>query len=163
MTDMIRYRTSSIDGPLPADALTVEGQIGHCCKLACYSAVHSSMGIKAFIEHLSAPIALNQIKLYFNRFGQCVGYVVWAYLSPRTEKRLLTEPDYRLKDYEWSEGQSLWIVDFLVPHGSLDLVLVDFRDNLFAKDKSVTYFRLKSRKRIAKQLSRQDSCSFFKK
>lgn len=112
---------------------------------------------------LDTPTLLDQIKLYFNPYGECLGYIVWARLTPDVEKRYLAGADLSLHWMEWNEGTSLWIIDFSCKAGSVKHILEDMRDNLFESDETITYFRLRNGKRIFKRISRSDGGHFFKK
>lgn len=142
-------------------AIDTASMVGEVCALAANSVQHRSQAVGGLISSLKAPILLSQIRLFHNNFGQCLGYVVWANLSPRVERRLLSDPTYVLKEFEWNEGGSLWIMDFLVATGAVKEVLAEMRDCLFASRRTVTYFRYRNGKRIVKQLSRDDLTAFF--
>lgn len=157
----MRYSLSSVGGKPGETQLQRAQTIGFICDLARGSPLHGQMGLGALMGMLDSAIQLEQVKIYFSDYGECMGYVVWALLAPDVERRFLGGKDLSLHITEWNEGASLWIIDFLVPRGSLHYVLRDLRDCLFKDYDTVTYFRFKNGKRIAKQLSRQDGGSFF--
>ncbi len=105
---------------------------------------------------------LGQVKIYFNNYGECMGYVVWATLAPDVERRFIRDKNINLHPTEWNEGISLWIIDFLVLRGSLQYVLADLRDRQFAAYETLTYFRIKNGKRIFKRVGRTDGGRFFR-
>jgi cytolysin-activating lysine-acyltransferase len=71
--------------------------------------------IRAGIEQ---AIFHEQIEFYYNLKGFPIGYVVWAYLTPDTERRLLNDRDFTLHPSEWNEGNALWVLDVCYPYGS---------------------------------------------
>lgn len=157
----MRYNLRAVGGK-PGDAESQRSQsIGFVCDLARGDPLHRMMGLGTLMEMLDSAIQLEQIKIYFSDYGECMGYVTWAHLSPSVEQRFLDGKDFSLHITEWNEGTSLWIIDFLVPKGSLPYMLRDLRDCLFKDHDTITYFRFKNGKRIAKRLSRQDGGSFF--
>ena len=107
------------------------------------------------------PMELKQVEVFFNHFGTCVGYATWAYVCHDVEQRLLRGGRVTLQDFEWNEGNSLWIIDFLVLNGSLKSVMTALRDKQLAQSQTVTYFRHKNGKRICKRLSRNDYSHFW--
>lgn len=135
--------------------------LGFICGLARNSHRHAQMPLGSLLGMLDSAILVGQFKLYFNHYGECMGYVVWAFLAPDVENRMLKGKGTTLNLEEWNQGASLWVIDFLVPHGSLPYVLRDMRDNLFKDHDTVTYFRFKNGRRIAKQISRSAGGSFF--
>lgn len=157
----MRYSLSTIGGKPDETGLRRAKTVGFICDLGRDSHFHAQIGLGALMEMLDSAIQLEQIKIYFNDYGECMGYVAWALLAPDVEKRFLSGKDRSLHIIEWNEGTSLWIIDFLVPKGSLPYVLRDMRDNLFKDHDTVTYFRFKNGRRIVKRLCRQDIGSFL--
>jgi len=135
--------------------------IGFVCAMARSAGNNRKRRLDDFLKTIDAAIDLNQIKLYFNNHGQCMGYVTWAYLSPAVEQRLVRVRNLSVSISERVEGTSLWILDFVVPRGALQYVLADLRDVVFADEAAVTYARIKSGRFIPKRLSRDDGGSFF--
>lgn len=158
----MRYSVNTITGTVQKADTARAAAVGFFCSLGVYSG-DGALSLRRFVSQLQAPLQVQQYKLYFNDFGDCVGYVTWAYLAPDVEKRLLSGEDYRLHTCEWNEGTSLWIMDMSFPHGSIKHVLKDWRDNLFKNFDTLTYFRVKSGKRIFKRVSRADGGYFFRK
>lgn len=157
----MRYSLSAIGGN-PGVAERDRAQLfGFACDLARSSKAHNRVPAGVFLEMLRSAIEVEQIKVYFSNYGECMGYLTWAFLSPAVETRFLRGNDFSLDISEWNEGGSLWIMDLLVPRGSLRYILRDMRDNLFPEYETVTYFRLKRSRRIVKRLSRLDFCSFL--
>lgn len=158
----MRYSVSTITG-VPGDTDSQRAtQIGLICQLCTLSPVHANFPVQRIVSQLNSPMTVGQCKTYFNDFYQCVGYLAWAYLAPDVEKRLLSGEDYHLQTCEWNEGASLWIMDMVVPHGSIKHVLQDLRDTLFKDQDTLTYFRIKNGKRIFKRVSRADGGHFFR-
>ncbi|MEI8363687.1 MAG: toxin-activating lysine-acyltransferase [Betaproteobacteria bacterium] len=158
----MRYSVSTITGKPESGDIQDATLLGFVVKTCAQSAAHANVPLRRILGQLSCPIETRQYKLYFNDFGQCVGYLTWAYLAPDVERRLLSGEDYRLHTCEWSEGASLWIMDLVVPYGSIKHVLQDLRDRLFKDYETLTYFRMKNGKRIFKRVSRSDGGHFFR-
>ena len=159
----MRYSVSTITGKPDSSTVQAATLLGFVCQLASRSAVHANLPLRRILGLFSSPTEVQQYKLYFNDFGDCVGYVTWAYLAPVVEKRLLSGEDYQLQTCEWNEGASLWIMDMVVHYGSIKHVLKDWRDNLFKNFDTLTYFRVKNGKRIFKRVSRADGGYFFRR
>ena len=157
------YSLTAIGGKPTENGLKRAQTFGFVCELARSSQFHSQIPTGSMIGMLDSAVQLSQIRVYFNNYGECMGYVIWALLSQDVEQRLLRGTDLSLDSTEWNEGSSLWIVDFFVRRGSLPYVLLDMRDNLFANQETLTYFRVKNGKRVSKRLSRSDGGNFFRK
>ena len=105
-------------------------------------------------------IRFGQLKIYFNAYQECVGYVVWAYLTPDVEKQFIAGKIRALDDWEFNDGTSAWILDMAVAPGSLPYVLEDLRDAVFLNHAHVTYFRARRGRQVCKRVSRS-SVSYF--
>lgn len=159
----MEHSTLTITGEASGPHVERAQFIGHVMQLAARTAHHNSVPLQVLADRALTAHSLEQAKLYFNDYGQCVGYVIWALLSPEVERRFLGTPDSSLHISEWNEGGSLWILDFVVPYGSLRYVMDDLRDQLFPHQACVTYFKYKNRKRMAKRMSRDSFAHFFKR
>lgn len=157
----MRYSVSTITGKPSDSEVQSAALIGFVCKASVQSPIQAALPLRRIISQLHSPIEVGQYKLYFNDFGQCVGYLTWATLAPDVERRLLSGEDYHLHTCEWNEGASLWIMDMVFPYGSIKHVLNDLRDNLFKDYDTLTYFRIRNGKRIFKRVSRTDCGHFF--
>ncbi len=112
---------------------------------------------------LSRAIELNQIKVYFDRFGRFCGYAWWVDVPPALEPRLLKQGLGVLGANELSMDGTCWMVDFRASLGALPAILLDLRDALSPGSGSLTYFRYKRGRRIAKRLTRESPASFFRR
>lgn len=119
--------------------------------------------LSVVLREIVPAIAAGQIKLYFDRYGIFVGYIVWATLAEDIEQRMLKERNFELGPEDRVSGSSLWVTDLVVTQGHLPYVLSDMRDTLFAALDEITYFRVKPRKRIAKRVSRNGKYAFFRR
>jgi hemolysin-activating ACP:hemolysin acyltransferase len=136
--------------------------VGAACQLAALSASHRGVSIRGFIDSLRMPINLGQVRVFHNDFGQCMGYVTWARVAEEVHHRLVSDPMAKLHEFEWNEGDRLWIMDLLVPKGSIRPVLATFRDQLFQDAEEICYFRFKRGLRICRSVARDQRLSFFK-
>jgi hemolysin-activating ACP:hemolysin acyltransferase len=159
--ELTPYSMSSIGGKPTENQTRRVSTIGFVFDMASTSVSHMHLPVTALMRQVNIAISTEQIKVYFNNYGECMGYVVWALLAPDVESRFFNG-DLSLQLVEWNEGTSLWIIDFLVPRGSLKYVLRDLRDDVFKDHSTVTYFRVKRGKLITKQMGRNDGGNFFK-
>lgn len=157
----MNYSLNTVGGCAGEAANSANQLIGAICQLAAQSKVHAAIPLKTVIERVRMPIELRQAKVFYNDFGQCMGYATWAYLCPEVEQRLLRGGKPDLHDFEWNEGSSLWVMDLLVPDGALKQVLTEMRDRLFCQAPTVTYFRQRNGKRMCKRMSRADRSYFW--
>lgn len=118
----------------------------------------------SYLRDVIAPAMQHHLfRLYFNRRGVPVGYVVWAFVAEDVQTRFLQTGKWDLHESEWREGNLLWIVDFAAPFGHVYPMLQHLRDHVFPKERELRYYRIKNGKMIAKAISRDDRCSFFKR
>ena len=157
----LKYSFNDIKGHGKYDAQENVLDLAAICDLSAKYNSHSSIPVGVLVANLQMPMKLNQYKVFYNSFGICMGFCTWAFLSPRTEKRLLREKVHVIEFFEWCEGDSLWIMDFLVPRGAVKNVIASFRDELFLTSSTITYFRYKSAGLVFKRVARSDRSYFF--
>lgn len=163
MGDDVEYSTLTIGGRASTAEREQAEFLGFVMSMAAHSALNNRTAISTLVERAKTAYGLGMAHLFFNSYGQCVGYISWAHIARDVEQRFLSTPDASLHISEWNEGNSLWVIDFVVPFGSLRYVLEDLRDRLFAEHRVITYFRFKNGRRIAKRLSRDSVSGFFSK
>jgi hemolysin-activating ACP:hemolysin acyltransferase len=147
-----------------SEAATLQAvPIGFVASILRASKAHSHYPVSYIRDLIEPALAHRLIKLYFNQKGDPVGYVVWAYVAEDVQTRFLQTGKWDLHESEWREGRSLWIVDFVAPFGHTYAILKDLRDHVFPKERELCYYRIKNGKMIAKSVSRDDRCSFFKR
>ncbi len=111
---------------------------------------------------LKRAIALNQIKVYFDRFGRFCGYAWWAQVPSAQESRLLKQGMGAMEVDPLSMEGAPWMLDFRASLGALPTILLDLRDTLSPRSESLTYFRYKRGRRLAKRVTRESTASFFR-
>jgi len=157
----VQHSLVNLEGEPSDTKLERARALGYICGMARNNQHHAKIPLGSLLGMLDSAIKTNQYKLYFSHYGEFMGYAIWAFLTPEVENRMLKGKDTTLTLEEWNQGTSLWVIDFLVPRGSLPYVLRDMRDNLFKDHDTITYFRFKNGRRIAKQISRSAGGSFF--
>jgi hemolysin-activating ACP:hemolysin acyltransferase len=159
----MNYSLTTAGGKASDADIRQDQMLGAIVRLMSQSGFHARMTVHQAVDRLRMPICLGQVKVYFNDFGQCMGYLTWAYLTPDVENRVMAGGQNSvLQDFEWNEGRSLWVMDLLVPGGAIRDILVDMRDHLFSTSGTATYFRYKNGKRLCKRISRTDNASFWR-
>ncbi len=158
---MRRVSYWEVEGTASDRENTLAEQYGYACALMASQASHGKLTVAYLWQVLTPAIQQENIKFYFNQDGAVVGYVIWASLCPAVEQRVIGSGQFQLHLSEWNEGDSLWIVDLLVPHGSLKYVLADLRDQVFAGRPAVRYVRRKNQRRMIKEMARNPRQGFF--
>jgi cytolysin-activating lysine-acyltransferase len=136
--------------------------VGYACMVMAAAPVHAERQMHCVRSVIEPAVAHKTIRFYFNEGGRPVGYVAWALLGAEAERRVLKTARTDLHMSEWTEGDSLWIIDMLAPFGHLKHIMRDLRDVLFAEHAQVRYCRRKQGKAIAKQIGRDSRCSFMR-
>lgn len=135
---------------------------GHMVLRCAAREEYSGMTLQELLERLNPPVLNGQFRIYFSIFGVCIGFATWAFLSPEIKERLLENYRSHLKTYEWNEGSSLWIMDFVAEQGAGKVIAADLRDNVLSKFESVTYCRRKLGRTVYKFVERNGSLTYFK-
>lgn len=138
------YSLASVDGMRKSGNATRDSTIGAVLDMAARSRQHSTLNVKEFYEGLVIPLALDQLRTFYNRVGHPLGYCCWAYLSEATQDRVLHSGSSLLFDFEWNEGPYLWIIDFVSLQGALPSIMKHLRDEVFPESKEVRYLRRRS-------------------
>ncbi|WP_350616551.1 toxin-activating lysine-acyltransferase [Pseudomonas sp. HY7a-MNA-CIBAN-0227] len=97
--------------------------IFNCKKYSLLHAIVLKHWIVPAIEH-------DQIRVYFDKFSNPVGYITWAHLARDTELRLLNDLDFSLHLSEWNEGGRTWILDFCFPTGMAKFSIAQLKKDL---------------------------------
>lgn len=134
--------------------------ISFAFSLMVQSKNHALLPMSYVLKAIGAAKKHQYLKFYFDDCGVPIGYVMWAFLAPDVEKRVMKTGIWDLHESEWNEGESFWIVDLLVPSGNVRPILRDMRDVLFPNEKVMSYLRVKNNRVIGKQIDR-DCCSYF--
>ena len=156
------YSLCAVGGMPSAKVRQGQEEIGAICELAARTDLLRGYRVCDMVARVRMPIRLHQFRIYYNHFGQLMGYLTWAWLSHEVEARVIASRMIQLEAFEWNEGTSLWIVDFVVLAGGVNSVLADLRDNVFSDEKSVAYFRYRQGKKIAKRVCRDDASNFWR-
>lgn len=115
------------------------------------------------LDRVVAAVAAGQLTVFFDRFGEISGYVLWGMVHPQQEPLLLKNGPEILNVCELTGQGNPWILDFQTMNGALPNILLELRDVEYLNSQMVTYFRYKGNRRLVKRCSREDKVSFFKK
>lgn len=127
-------------------------------------APHRAAPMDGLMRMVDGALDNSCVQLFHSRYGNCIAYVIWAWLSPAVERRMLGSPSAMLEYDDWTEGTSLWILDFSVEPGALMHVLRSMaQQQLFRDAPTITYIRRKNVSRIVKQLCGADLDRFRRK
>lgn len=157
----MNYDASGVTGVGAEGSRTRLARLGDIVQFAGTRSSHAGLPAAYFVNVLGAAHAVDQVKVFYNDFGQCMGYVAWALLDPEVERRVLRTGRMDLRDFEWNEGASLWITDFLVEGAALQNSLAYMRDHLFARHEVVTFARWRKGKLQFKRAVRSSTSWFW--
>ena len=110
---------------------------------------------------IQRAIEVGQIVVFVNSAHECVGFAIWATLTPEVERRFIGGKPRQLAPWEFNDGASTWVLDFAAAPGQLRPILENLRDVVFKDREYVTYHRVKAQGRLCKRLSRADRTSFM--
>jgi len=130
--------------------------------MAAGTAERCDIELSRMVNLLRGAQNVGQTRVYLNAYGECVGFVAWAFLSPPVEREYLRGNRRPLGEWEYNEGTSAWILDLAVRRGCLKYIMADMRDNIFAQCEQITYSRMRQAKCLTKRLSRNDRSSFMR-
>lgn len=132
-------------------------EVGYVMSLIAQSPRKDGNQISYLNSILSPALQTRQICFLFNEDGTPVAYLIWAHLAPDVEERVLKSFRFDfLHVSEWNEGDSLWLVDLVAPHGHFKNVLRFARDTLFRDEQRVRYLRANRNFRYAVEHARNN-------
>ncbi len=135
--------------------------VGLILPLIAEGPLAAQKGLGWHMDRIIQAVALDQLPIYFDRFGRLAGHVLWTQVDPALDRALLKSGSQVVGAAELSHQGVAWILDFNAMFGELPTVLRDMRDQRLARQDTVTYFRYKRGRRIAKRIARSDRSSFF--
>lgn len=115
------------------------------------------------VSTVTAAIEKGQLHVYFDRNGMCVGYVCWAFLDNETQQRMLSDARFKPAVDKWNSGPNTWIMDFFIVKGHLPSVIDHLCSTVFVSAETLTYFRLKNGKKVAKRIERCTPHALFRR
>jgi cytolysin-activating lysine-acyltransferase len=90
---------------------------------------------------IEPAIRHKQIQFYYDECGKPMGYLAWAMVAPDVADRLVNDPRVVLHESEWNEGDILWIIDFVAPHGRVLEMVSHAKEKLFNAFPECRYVR----------------------
>jgi cytolysin-activating lysine-acyltransferase len=92
-------------------------QLGLVTALWSQASSHRHMKVGKLTQSVETAIHHGHIGFAFDNEGAPLAYWTWALLSDDVVARLLDNPRTVLHESEWTEGERLWIMDFVAPRG----------------------------------------------
>lgn len=135
--------------------------LGLAFQFAAQLPSHQRQPLATFAALARGALQVGQMRVYVNAAYACVGYVIWAALTPDVERLYISGRPRPLADWEFSDGTSPWVLDFAVAPGLVRPVMEDLRDLVFQDYNQLTYFRQKGSRLTCKRLTRDDRTSFM--
>ncbi|MCW0447184.1 toxin-activating lysine-acyltransferase [Xanthomonas sacchari] len=116
-------------------------EIGAVAFLMAQHERHGGYTVRSLPTRISPAAMTRQIRIYYSPHGAPLGYITWAWLSEEAEHRWITMPDAPLHQSEWTDGETLWIIDFLSAPGFGRKIFNHARKTLFSDQRSVKALR----------------------
>lgn len=135
-----RYRVATIlESQGSPIASSYANQLGAVVDLLMRHKIYQRYPIATLRAWVMPAIKASQIKIYYGKYGASIGYITWAWLSLHTANRWVNDPAILLHASEWTDGDALWILDFVACHGLERLLLDHVRATLFADQREVKF------------------------
>lgn len=131
---------SIIEEPRPLSAAFLK-EIGAVAFVMAQHGRHRDRPVHVLPSRIAHAAMARQIRIFYSAHSAPLGYITWAWLSPEAERRWIDEPDASLHPSEWTDGETLWIIDFVTVPGLERRLLNHVRDRLFADQSSVKALR----------------------
>lgn len=157
------HSTAAIGGQLIMDSTVARQsqELGLACQFAAQQSLNLQKSFGEVMGTLVSAHRLGQLKVYLNGYEECVGFVAWALLTPDVEAEFISGNLRPLRQWEFNDGVSPWILEMGVRDGSLPYILEDLRDVVFGGYEQLTYFRTKGERTVCKRVSRLDRTTFM--
>lgn len=110
--------------PRASDSFAVRAQlVGSVTLLELKASRNRRMRSSRFVDGVILQAAQHgQVEVFYGRYGDAVGYVVWATLCEETEARLLRTGVLDFHVSEWNENGTLWVLAICAHGGHFRLI-----------------------------------------
>lgn len=101
---------------------TVSHLLGEMSWLMTQSPLHKALPLEA-LEWLAMPALIHRQFYIFRDGDKPVGLALWAKCNAAAEAKLergMIEPENRLTLEEWTNGQTIWLVDLIAPFANAE-------------------------------------------
>lgn len=112
-------------------------EIGAVAFVMARHARHRDRPVHALPSRIAPAAMARQIRVFYTAQSMPVGYLTWAWLNPQAERRWIEQPDTPLHPNEWTDGDALWLIDFVALPGLERALLKHAKDSLFADQSSI--------------------------
>jgi hemolysin-activating ACP:hemolysin acyltransferase len=109
--------------------------------IASRNALYCKYPTANFLVWTEPAISLSQIAFVYDRSGNPLAYVTWAWLSPDVQDRFLSNSLVSLHVSEWNEGENLTIIDFVSSPRCGRAVISHLRKKVFPTAASAVWVR----------------------
>lgn len=113
-------------------------QLGAVAILMMLSEQYKRFPIEILSSWVAPALKAGQVKIYYAPEGRPLGYVIWAWMTAQTEKNWIDDPSAQQYLPDWTDGERLWIVDFVISPGFEKLLLGHIKATLFVDQSSVS-------------------------
>lgn len=101
---------------------TISHLLGEMTWLLTQSPLHKALAI-GDLEWLIMPPLIHRQFYIFRDGERPVGLALWAKCTPAAERKLeqgMIEPEHRLSLEEWTNGETVWLVDLVAPFANAE-------------------------------------------
>lgn len=98
---------------------------------------------------------LNQVQLYFDKFGRCCGHVIWACIPEGLSQKMRDMGSTEWPVEELSTIGDVWIMEFNALYGALTDILCAFNRRIPASAGAVCYSRSRRDRKMYRRVSRR--------
>jgi hemolysin-activating ACP:hemolysin acyltransferase len=114
--------------------------VGRFLSLLAGSADWKQLSLTDAIRKARRALDIGQVKFYFDPSQKLIGLLSWAWLSERTISRISPLPLHAVHDSELNEGETLCLVDILMPVMARRELLDDVARDLFPAEPTVLQY-----------------------
>jgi cytolysin-activating lysine-acyltransferase len=140
--DLMKAKVLSIlDNPPNNYASQFTEQLGAAAILMMISERYKRYPVEILSNWIAPAVKAGQVKIYYAPEGRPLGYVIWAWMTDEAERRWIDDPRMLRYSPDWTDGENLWIVDFVISPGFERLLLGHIKANLFIDQPSVSILR----------------------
>lgn len=101
--------------------------LGQTIGLLAASPIHSKWSVADVARLIRTPLVLGQARLFYDNGRGPVGFVSWAYLTPKARDGFLNRTR-KLNALDWNAGDELWFIDLIAPYGHMKQIHRQLRE-----------------------------------
>lgn len=125
--------------------------VGGVAEIAMNCGFRDELTMRYFSTIISPAFHQRRIKIFYDKDGEAIAYLIWATLVSEVEDRVLATGRFDLHISEWNEGDRFWIVDFVGLPRSMCRIWRELHEFVNSHSSSLRYLKNRHGRYLCKE------------